>query len=64
MGVMRICFWCMDTMDVGWPGCPGIWFWGGMTGEAAEGTEGGVGEGLPVGCGGISFWEALEGAMK
>lgn len=36
-------------MGVGWDGCPGIWVWGGMTGEAAEGTEGGVGEGRPVG---------------
>lgn len=33
-----------------------------MTGEAAGGTEGGAGEGLPVGWGGISFCWALEGA--
>lgn len=32
-----------------------------MTGEAAGGTEGGTGDGRPVGCGGISFCGALEG---
>ena len=49
-------------MGGGWAGCPGDWVWGGMTGEAAGGTEGGAGEGRPVGCGGISFWGALDGA--
>lgn len=33
-----------------------------MTGEAAGGTEGGAGEGRPVGWGGINFWGGLEGA--
>lgn len=33
-----------------------------MTGEAAGGTEGGTGEGRPVGCGGIGFCGPLAGA--
>lgn len=33
-----------------------------MTGEAAGGTEGGAGEGRPVGCGGTSFCGPLAGA--
>jgi hypothetical protein len=49
-------------MGEGWTGCPGDWVWGGMTGEAAGGMEGGAGEGRPVGWGGINFWGALEGA--
>ncbi|TNN58604.1 hypothetical protein EYF80_031224 [Liparis tanakae] len=35
-------------MGGGWEGCPGDCVWGGITGEAAGGTEGGAGEGLPV----------------
>lgn len=61
MGVMRFCFW-WSIMGGGSAGWPGDCVCGGMTGEAAGGTEGGAGEGLPVGCGGISFWGALEGA--
>ncbi len=61
---MRFCFWCSGTMVLGWDGwarCPGDWVCGGMTGDAAGGTDGGAGEGRPVGCGGISFWGALDG---
>lgn len=49
-------------MEGGIAGWPGDCVWGGMTGEAAGGTEGGAGEGLPVGWGGISFCGALDGA--
>lgn len=61
MGVMRFCFW-WSIMEGGMGGWPGDCVWGGMTGEAAGGTEGGAGEGLPVGWGGISFCGALDGA--
>lgn len=49
-------------MGGGCAGCPGDCVWGGITGEAAGGTEGGAGEGRPVGWGGINFWGGLEGA--
>lgn len=61
IGVIRFCFW-WRIIGGGRAGCPGECVWGGITGEAAGGTEGGAGEGLPVGWGGISFWGGLDGA--
>lgn len=61
MGVMRFCFW-WSIMGGGCAGWPGDCVWGGITGEAAGGTEGGAGDGLPVGWGGINFWGGLDGA--
>lgn len=49
-------------MAVGCEGWPGDCVCGGITGEAAGGTDGGAGDGRPVGCGGISFCGAFKGA--
>ncbi|KAF3852224.1 hypothetical protein F7725_005579 [Dissostichus mawsoni] len=47
MGVMRFCLVWKGIMGVGCAGWPGDWVCGGITGEAAGGTEGGAGEGRP-----------------